>query len=101
MERRLPGAPIVPDALAITVEMIECGCSLLHCMSLLLAQSGHPDRLTRCPLLGVKRTLVSHSAMSALPPIADIRQRSGDVRFVPKADITLIPKTGSKASIET
>ena len=68
MERRLPDAPILPDALAITVEMIECGCSLLHCMSLLLAQSGHPDRLTRCPLLGVKRTLVSHSAMSAFDP---------------------------------
>jgi hypothetical protein len=25
---------------------------------------------------------------SALPPIADIRQRDRDVRFVPKADIT-------------
>ena len=35
--------------------------------------------------------------MSALPPIADIRQRSGDVRFVPKADITLIPKTAYSA----
>jgi len=27
--------------------------------------------------------------MSALPPKADIRQRTRDVRFVPKADISL------------
>jgi len=26
---------------------------------LLLAQSGHPDALNQCPLLGVKRTLIS------------------------------------------
>ena len=32
------------------------GAFLLHCMSPLLAQSGHPDALNQCPLLGVKRT---------------------------------------------
>src|SRR6516225_1775360 len=37
-------------------------------MSPLLAQSGHPDTLNQCPLLGVKRTLVSRSAMSAFDP---------------------------------
>jgi hypothetical protein len=30
--------------------------SLLHCMSPLLAHSGHRDRRNECPLLGVKRT---------------------------------------------
>jgi hypothetical protein len=29
---------------------------LLHRMSPLLAQSGHPKALNQCPLLGVKRT---------------------------------------------
>jgi hypothetical protein len=33
------------------------GQFMLHCMSPLLAQSGHPDALNQCPLLGVKRTL--------------------------------------------
>src|SRR5262249_6810896 len=42
--------------------------SLLQCMSPLLAQSGHPDTLDPCPLLGVKRTLILHSAMSAFDP---------------------------------
>ena len=31
----------------------------------LLAQSGHPDPLTQCPLLGVKRASARHRAMSA------------------------------------
>jgi hypothetical protein len=31
---------------------------LLHCMSLLVAQSRHRDRVGECPLSGVKRTLV-------------------------------------------
>src|SRR5262249_41709210 len=47
-------------------------------------------RLTDCPLmstLGHKRTLKRFRPMSALPPKADIRWRSCDVRFVPKADI--------------
>ena len=34
----------------------------------LLAQSGHLDTLNQCLLLGVKRTLVLHSAMSAFDP---------------------------------
>jgi hypothetical protein len=29
---------------------------LLRCMSPLLAQSGHPNAVNQCPLLGVKRT---------------------------------------------
>src|SRR5215467_5601595 len=40
--------------------------------------------LNRSCLLWVKSR---HSAMSALPPIADIGTQSRDVRFVPKADI--------------
>ena len=34
----------------------------------LLAQSGHPDALNQCPLLGVKRTLVAPPPMSAFDP---------------------------------
>jgi hypothetical protein len=41
--------------------------------------------------LGQKRTSDWRPPMSALPPKADIRQRSCDVRFVPIADIPLIP----------
>ena len=37
-------------------------------MSPLLAQIGHPHRIRQCLLLGVKRTLVSRSAMSAFDP---------------------------------
>ena len=37
--------------------------SLLECPR--LAQSGRPNSVNRCPLLGVKRTLVEHSEMSA------------------------------------
>jgi hypothetical protein len=37
--------------------------------------------------LGQKQTLSDISAMSALPPKADIAERDRDVRFVPKADI--------------
>ena len=36
--------------------------------------------------LGHKRTSQDVSAMSALPPKADMVQRNRDVRFVPKAD---------------
>jgi len=36
--------------------------------------------------LGQKRTLRRVCVMSALPPIADIRQRNRNVRFVPKVD---------------
>jgi hypothetical protein len=37
--------------------------------------------------LGQKRTLGHVRLMSALPPKADIAERSLDVRFVPKADM--------------
>jgi hypothetical protein len=37
--------------------------------------------------LGQKRTLRWSTAMSAIPPKADIPRRLPDVRFVPKADI--------------
>ena len=37
-------------------------------MSLLLAQSGHHDRVEPCPLLGVKRTSRFHVVMSAFDP---------------------------------
>jgi hypothetical protein len=39
------------------------------------------------PALGQKQTFSDISAMSALPPKADIVQDGRDVRFVPKADI--------------
>jgi hypothetical protein len=38
--------------------------------------------------LGQKQTSENVWTMSALPPKADIVQHSGDVRFVPKGDIT-------------
>jgi hypothetical protein len=41
---------------------------LLHCMSLLVAQSGHPSEPNQCPLLGVKRTSRFQGAMSAFDP---------------------------------
>src|SRR5262249_39846210 len=44
-------------ALAARYKLITT--KLLRYMSPLLAQSGHPDRLNRCPLLGVKRTSCS------------------------------------------
>jgi hypothetical protein len=39
--------------------------------------------------LGQKRTLWSGTAMSALPPKADITERDPHVRFVPRADINV------------
>ena len=41
---------------------------MLHCMSPLLAQSGHANHSQRCPLLEVKRTLHRHHGMSAFDP---------------------------------
>src|SRR6516165_2794724 len=41
---------------------------MLHCMSPLLAQSGHFATEFQCPLLGVKRTWVAPSPMSAFDP---------------------------------
>jgi hypothetical protein len=40
-------------------------------------------RSNNLPALGHKRTFRSFRPMSALPPKADIRERSCDVRFVP------------------
>jgi hypothetical protein len=40
-------------------DVFHCGAECL-----LLAQSGHPDTLSQCPLLGVKRTLLGHCGMS-------------------------------------
>jgi hypothetical protein len=42
--------------------------------------------------LGQKQTSRLVSAMSALPPKADIRCRDRHVRFVPEADITQLGK---------
>jgi len=38
---------------------------ILHCVSPLLAQSRHPDRVGECPLSGVKRTSKLKSVTSA------------------------------------
>jgi hypothetical protein len=43
-------------------------CSLLRCMSSLMAQSGHWDRAERRSLLGVKRTSQVRLVMSAFDP---------------------------------
>src|SRR6516165_512918 len=54
--------------------------NLLQCMSLLLAQSGHPETLNQCPLLGVKRTFNRSPAMSAYDPkrtLASPKSRNG------------------------
>ena len=44
-------------------DVLQCGAECL-----LLAQSGHFAAEFRCPLLGVKRTLVGDAAMSAFDP---------------------------------
>src|SRR6516164_8611640 len=41
---------------------------LLHCTSLLVAQSGHFAAEFQCPLLGVKRTLIGRAPMSTSDP---------------------------------
>ena len=46
----------------------QIGCSLLQCMSPLLAQSGHRNSTQECPLLGVKRTSGRSASMSAYEP---------------------------------
>ena len=48
-------------------------------------QGTNPEPLMSA--LGQKQTLSDISAMSALPPKADIAECDGDVRFEPKADI--------------
>jgi hypothetical protein len=49
-------------------EVIESGRDLLHCICLLLAQSGHYASEFQCPRLGVKRTLLRRASMSAFDP---------------------------------
>src|ERR1700740_236473 len=50
-------------------EKILPSTAFIRCAEcLLLAQSGHRDRAAECPLLGVKRTSVFQSAMSAFDP---------------------------------
>ena len=49
--------------------------NLLHCICLLLAQGRHFTVEFQCPLLRVKRTLVSHSAMSAFDPKRTLPER--------------------------
>ena len=48
----------------------------------------------QCPLWVISGHGEPFSVMSALPPKADIRQRV-DVRFVPKADISIRCRTDS------
>ena len=47
--------------------------------------------------LGQKQTSEQVRIMSALPPKADMDPHGRDVRFVPKADMALIPKTANSA----
>ena len=60
-----------------------------------------PRSKFECPMsqMGQNRTLNRLHAMSALPPKADIVQHGGNVRFVPKADISLdtLPAPGVAA----
>ena len=49
---------------------------------LLLAQSGHDDRLNRCPLLGVKRTLRFQGAMSAFDAVDGASSAASNYRLV-------------------
>ena len=42
-----------------------------------MAQSGHPDPLNQCPLLGVKRTSDGGASMSAFDP----KRTSADIDF--------------------
>jgi hypothetical protein len=51
----------------------------------------HHNKIVRpMSALGQKRTSEHVRATSALPPKADIAKHNGHVRFVPKADISLI-----------
>jgi hypothetical protein len=59
----------VPAGLVLRADkVIEWGCFLLHCMSPLLAQSGHVESSSRCPLSGVKRTWLGERVRSAVDP---------------------------------
>ena len=45
-------------------------------------------RVSAMSALGQKQTFAMQKGMSALPPKADMRSATWDVRFVPKADIS-------------
>ena len=66
-----------PGKLAIGIASLKFGTNLLHCMSPLLAQSGHPYTLCQCPLLGVKRTSRGHALISAFDPKRTLGSRQG------------------------
>ena len=70
----------------------KVGLIELHRLSL---HSSNPSPLMSA--LGQKQTFECIRAMSALPPKADIGTQPPYVRFVPKADIALIPKTANSA----
>jgi hypothetical protein len=57
------GLTVPPALLGRGDDVIERGAQCL-----LLAQSGHLNALSRCPLSGVKRTLIGHAVMSAIDP---------------------------------
>jgi hypothetical protein len=62
--------------MAIIALCVACCGDFAQCMSPLLAQSGHQDRATECPLLGVKRTSRFLDRMSTSDP-----SRQSDTRF--------------------
>jgi hypothetical protein len=63
------GLTISHAPLATADEVSRIGASIRCAAEYLpLAQSGHPNRLNQCPLLGVKRTSVVPSPMSAFDP---------------------------------
>jgi hypothetical protein len=68
-EREVLREVLFPVCLAIEdyalreTRLVQGSSKFVQCMSPLLAQSGHPDALNQCPLLGVKRTLRAHALM--------------------------------------
>ena len=61
-----PNSALAPGSLAILAAIRRA--SSLVSMSPLLAQSGYRDTWNQCPLLGVKRTSIRESLMSAFDP---------------------------------
>jgi len=61
-----------------------------------MAQSGHPDRLDPCPLLGVKRTSTKPHEMSAYDPSA-----TSAARAATWLEVRPRPHSGPKAAIFT